>query len=156
MTMPRYGKWARGPSAAPNTGSLLFLTDVRRMSYLLNCLSYPHVLCIISCSFYAYQNYCIFLVLHFLEANMSFPTLSRYIHSLLHTALSFHAATRAVLALFLISGGIQEVKTSAPAVTSYIQIDACKVNSDNGKQLLFWTKPKTAKKLGKVQKGHSR
>lgn len=147
---------AQQHTVAPNTGSLLFLTDVRRMSYLLNCLSYPHVLCIISCSFYAYQNYCIFLVLHFLEANMFFPTLSRYIHSLLHIALSFHAEGRAVLALLLINGGIQKVKTSAPAVTNYIQINVCKVNSDNGKQPLLLTKPKTAKKIGKAQKVRTR
>lgn len=119
-------------------------------------LSYPHVFYILSCSFYSYQNYCVFLVPHFLEVNVFFHTLSHYIQSFLHIPLSFHIATRVVLVLFLTGEGIQKVKMLALAVTDQTRVNCCKVNSDNRKQSLFLTKPKAAKIREKAQKGHSR
>lgn len=61
--------------------------------------------------FYLYQNYCVFLVLHFLEANTFFHTLSHYIQNFLHIAFFFCTATRVFLVLSLTNDGIQEVKT---------------------------------------------
>lgn len=106
--------------------------------------------------FYSYQNYCIFLVPHFLEADVFFHTLSHYIQSYLHRALSFHAATRVVLALFLTGGGIQKVETSVLAVTDQTQVNCCKVNSDNRKQHLVLDQAKSKQKVGNAQKGYIR
>lgn len=143
-------------TAALYMWSLPFLMDVRQTIDLFNHLSYPHVSYILSCSFYSYQNYCVFLVPHFLEANVFFPTLSHYIQSFLHIALSFHIATRVVLVLFLTGEAIQKVKMLALAVTDQTQVNCCKVNSDSRKQSLFLTKPKADKIWEKAQKGHTR